>query len=177
MSLLVCFSGQIGSGKSSVSTAVADALGWRRTGFGDFLRSEIARSGGDPSSRRALQDLGQQHVDSDPEGFCREVLQDGGFRPGDDFLIDGVRHVDIFRILTHLAAPSVARLLVLQASDRARIGRVEERHDHVDFHRAARHRVEAELPDALPRHADALVDAEQPFDKVVADCLASIRSW
>ena len=83
MSLLICFSGQIGSGKTSVSAAVAEALGWRRTGFGDYLRSEIERLGGDPSSRQALQDLGQKLVDEDPTAFCREVLLAGGFRPGD----------------------------------------------------------------------------------------------
>ena len=43
MSVLLCFSGQIGSGKSSVSAAVAEALRWRRTGFGVYLRGEIAR--------------------------------------------------------------------------------------------------------------------------------------
>lgn len=89
MSLLICFSGQIGSGKSSVSCAVAHALGWRRTGFGDYLRAEIERAGGDPSSRQALQDLGQQRIEADAEGFCRDVLNAGGFILGEDFIIDG----------------------------------------------------------------------------------------
>jgi cytidylate kinase len=44
MTLLLCFSGQIGSGKSSASIAVAEALGWKRTGFGDYLRSERSRA-------------------------------------------------------------------------------------------------------------------------------------
>lgn len=91
MTVLVCFSGQIGSGKSSVSVAVATALGWSRTGFGDYLRAQIVQAGGDPHSRETLQDLGQRLVEADPEEFCRSVLNDGGFRPGEDFLIDGVR--------------------------------------------------------------------------------------
>jgi cytidylate kinase len=177
MSLLICFSGQIGSGKSSISAAVADELGWRRTGFGDFLRAEIARSGGDLASRQALQDLGQKRVDADPEAFCRDVLSTGGFQPGDDFLIDGVRHVAIFRILRGLAAPSTARLLFLQASEAARTARVETRSDHADFQRATGHHVEAELRDALPELADAVMDADRPFGDVVADCVALIRSW
>jgi len=177
MSLLVCFSGQIGSGKSSVSAAVAEALGWGRTGFGDFLRAEIARSGGDPTDRRGLQDLGQQRVESDPEAFCHDVLDAGGFQPGDDFVADGVRHAAIFRILRVLAAPSTARLLFLQASDTARTARVKARSDHTDFQRAAGHRVEGELRDALPEQADAVIDADRPFGDVVADCVALIRSW
>ena len=177
MSLLVCFSGQIGSGKSSVSAAVAEALGWHRTGFGDFLRAELARSGADPASRQALQELGQQRVDSDPEAFCRDVLSAGGFQPGDDFVIEGVRHVAIFRILRAQASPSIARLLFLQASNAARTARVEARSDNADFERAGGHRVEAELRDALPEHADAVIDADRPLAEVVADCVALIRAW
>ena len=177
MTTLVCFSGQIGSGKSSVSTAVAFALGWRRTGFGDYLRAEVERGGGDPTSREALQDLGQRLVEADAEAFCRSVLVAGGFTPGDDFLIDGVRHVEIFRILTRLAKPSIAHLLFLSADEAHRLERVRDRADKEDFARAATHRVEAELRDTLPALADVVINATQPFDDVVADCLAGIRIW
>ena len=105
MSMLVCFSGQISSGKSSVSNAVARALGWRRAGFRDYLRAEIKHMGGDPTSRRALQNLGQQRVESGPEGSCRAVLSSGGLTPGDDFVIDGLRHLKLLQILAGLALP------------------------------------------------------------------------
>lgn len=177
MTMLVCFSGQIGSGKSSVSSAVAITLGWRRTGFGEFLRDEIVRTGGDPQSREALQNLGQRLIETDPEAFCRSVLAAGGFTPGDDFLIDGVRHVEIFRILGRIAAPSTARLLFLSVDEAHRLARVADRADKDDFARAATHRVEAELRDDLPALADAVVDATRPFDDVVADCLANIKMW
>jgi len=36
------------------------------------------------------------------------ILEAGGFRPGDNFLVDGVRHVMIFNLLKQLGAPSVA---------------------------------------------------------------------
>ncbi|MGF1627295.1 MAG: hypothetical protein ACFCVH_20630 [Alphaproteobacteria bacterium] len=177
MSLLVCFSGQIGSGKSSVSSAVAESLQWPRTGFGDYLRGEIKRAGGDPTSRQALQDLGQQRIESGPEDFCRAVLAAGGFKPGDNFVIDGVRHVDIVRILARLAPPSTPRLLFLGASEASRSARVGSRGDNVDFQRADRHLVEAELRNGLPRHADAVIDADEPFQEVVSKCLAVIEAW
>lgn len=177
MSLLLCFSGQIGSGKSSVSTAVAETLGWRRTGFGDYLRSEIARLGGDPNDREALQDLGQQRVEEDPAAFCRDVLAAARFEPGEDFIIDGVRHVSIFEILADVSAPSQARLLFLGAGESTRLKRVSTRTDAPDFARASEHQVEAELRDALPYRADGVVNADQPLDRVVADCLDIARSW
>ncbi len=177
MSLLLCFSGQIGSGKSSVSAVVAEALGWQRTGFGDFLRSEIARLGGDPGNREALQNLGQRRVEDDPAAFCREVLAAGGFRAGDDFVIDGIRHVTIFERLAEVSKPSAARLLFLGAQTITRAVRVQTRADSPDFARASLHHVEAELVDALPKRADSIIDADRPLDLVVSDCLNLVQRW
>jgi len=177
MSLLLCFSGQIGSGKSSVSTAVSAALGWGYTGFGGYLRNEIVRLGGDPTDRQRLQDLGQQRIENDPTAFCRDVLSSAGFRPGDDFVVDGIRHVTIFEILAVVGRPSNARLLFLGATEDARTARVQSRVDAEDFVRASTHRVEAELQDALPRRADAVIDANQSLARVVADCLELVSRW
>jgi cytidylate kinase len=177
MSLLLCFSGQIGSGKSSVSTAVAAALGWRRTGFGEYLRNEIIRSGGDPNDRKALQDLGQQRVDADAAAFCRNVLAAAGFTLGDDLVIDGIRHVAIFEKLAEVSKPSEARLLFLGAPESIRNARIENRADAQDFRRASSHRVESDLEDALPQRADAVIDAEQAMDRVVAECLDLVQQW
>ncbi|MHB1955446.1 MAG: hypothetical protein ACYCOU_17050 [Sulfobacillus sp.] len=160
-----------------MSSAVAVALGWRRAGFGDFLREEIVRTGGDPQSREALQNLGQRLVKTDPEAFCRSVLAAGGFTRGENFVVDGIRHVEIFRILGHIAAPSTARLLFLNVDETHRLGRVADRPDKDDFARAVTHRVEAELREDLPELADLVVDATQPFDDVIANCLAHIRLW
>lgn len=177
MSMLLCFSGQIASGKSSVSIAVAEALGWHRTGFGDFLRSEIARLGGNPGDREALQNFGQKRVDDDPVAFCRDVLRAGGFVPGEDFVIDGIRHASIFEILTEVSAPSRTRLLFLGASETTRLARAEERVDASDFARASAHRVEAELINALPQRADGIVNSDQSLDCVVSDCLDLVKQW
>lgn len=177
MSLLLCFAGQIGSGKSSVSTLVASALGWRRTGFGDYLRSEIAQLGGDPNNRNTLQDFGQSRVEDDPETFCRDVLAAAGFQPGSNFVIDGIRHAVIFELLTTIGKPSRAKLLFLGAPETVRNDRVQIRSDAQDFARAISHNVELELQGAVPLRADAIVDADQPLDRVVAACLALVSRW
>lgn len=177
MSVLLCFSGQIGSGKSSVSAAVAEALRWRRTGFGDYLRGEIARRGGDPNDRQALQDLGQTRVDQDAMKFCRDVLTAGGFQPGDNFVIDGIRHVSIFEYLAQISKPTEAKLFFLSAGEATRSLRVQTRSDAGDFERASGHRVEAELREALPDRADAIIEADDALERVVADCLACVGTW
>jgi len=151
MGLLVCFAGRIGSGKSSVSQALAERLGWERAGFSDFLRAELAQRGNDAPSREMLQDFGQAMVEGDPEGFCRAVLDAGNFRPGGDMLVDGVRHAEIHRILARIALPSTAKLIFLTADEASRLDRVKERGDgSTDFARAEAHRVEADLQEDLP---------------------------
>jgi adenylate kinase family enzyme len=177
MSLLLCFSGQIGSGKSSVSAEVAAKLGWSRTGFGDYLRAEILRRGGDTGGREALQDLGKYRVDENCEAFCRDVLAFGGFRPGQNFVIDGIRHVSVFDTLAVQGLPSRARLLFLGAQETIRVARVMTRADAHDFERAAKHSVEAELANAVPKRADGTVNTEQTFERVVSDCLNLVQGW
>ncbi len=177
MSMLLCFSGAIGSGKSSVSTAVAETLGWPRTAFGDYLRNELSRLGGDASSREALQELGQQRVTADATSFCRDVLLGGGFSCDVNFVIDGVRHVHVYNILEKLAAPGTARLIFLQAGDKTRSTRTQARPDGQDFERASHHTVEAESRQELPVRADVCINAEREFELVTADCLRSVRQW
>ena len=177
MTVLLCFSGAIGSGKSSVSVAVAQALGWQRTAFGDYVRAEVARIGGDATSRQALQDFGQARVEADAVAFCRDVLAHGGFTPGMNFIIDGVRHLNIYSILIGLADPTKARLIFLAVDDDNRALRVEKRGDQADLVQADQHHVEADLHDSLPQVADALIDASKPLDLVVEDCLRHAYSW
>ena len=177
MTVLLCFSGAIGSGKSSVSVAVAESLGWQRAAFGEYVRAEVARTGGDPNSRQALQDFGQARVEADAVSFCRDLLAHGGFIPGTNFVVDGVRHLDIYSTLTRLAEPTKAHLIFLAADDVSRASRVEQRGDQADLVSADQHRVEADLRHRLPQAANAIVDASKPLATVLMECLSYARSW
>ena len=177
MSLLVCFSGQIGSGKSSVSAAVSETLGWPRAAFGDYLRVELERSGSNPATRQALQDLGQQRFDSDPSAFCNAVLTAAGFRPGDDFIVDGIRHAGAIQILGRLALPSQARLIHIITADSTRNDRIRTRPDRADLDRAVKHPVESNLRNVLPAYADLVISNDRSLIDTVSACVANIRRW
>ena len=178
-SLLVCFSGKIGSGKTEVSTALARALACQSTSFGGYLRAQIAERGGDPECRRSLQDLGQSRIEQDTDLFCRDVLAAGGFVPGHDFVLDGVRHVAVLPHLARVAAPSEVRLIFLEAGLELRSIRAGERSGSArqDFNRAARHVVEADMEAGLPSAADAIVDGSLPVAEAVSECMVRIRNW
>ena len=177
--LLVCFSGKIGSGKTSISRVVAKALGCGWTSFGGYLREQIAACGGDPDSRKTLQDLGQRRIEGDAESFCRDVLACGGFVAGGDFVLDGIRHVEVLPHLTRVAAPSAVRLIFLEADAELRSARVGARSDvaRSDFARASGHVVEADLEARLPWLADAGVDGSLALAEAVEECMVLIRGW
>ena len=178
-SLLVCFSGEIGSGKSSISRAVARRLGCGCASFGGYLREEVVRGGGDPARRESLQDLGQNQIKQDAELLCGRVLAAGGFVAGTDFVLDGVRHVEVLPHLVRIAAPSEVRLIFLKADVRLRLSRVGKRSDGAreDFDRAVGHIVEAELEHELPTVADAIVDGSPVEADVVEVCIGLITGW
>jgi hypothetical protein len=144
-------------------------LNWRRVGFGDYIRAELARRGGDPEVRKELQDLGQSLVDSDPVSLCEAVLRAGNFSPGDDLLVDGIRHAAVYRTLVEIVKPSRTCLIYLRANDDVRFLRAAERGDAMAG--AVDHRVEAELATTLPGIADAVVDAGGSFTRELSDCL------
>lgn len=175
--MVVCFSGKIGSGKSSVSKGVARALAWKHAAFGDYLRSELQRRGGDATSREELQEFGQQQIEDDLVGCCTAVLAYGGIKPEDSFVLDGVRHVDVFHHIAQTVAPTPTRLLFLATDDVSRRLRVALRPDRDDLPRAETHRVESELSVDLQKLADGIIDATAPLEKVTADCLVKINGW
>ena len=178
MGLVVSFSGQISSGKSSISSALAKTLGWPRVSFGDYLRAEVERRGGNPNSRHMLQQLGQVLVDTHPESFSQSVLDMADFIPGGDLILDGIRHVKVQTIISRLVVPSEAKLIHLSADVSTRLERVAARPDgQSDFTRADRHQVEEELRNRLPTFADAVVDARADVEITCRKCLNLIRTW
>ena len=167
---VACFAGKTGSGKTSVTKALAECLNWRRVGFGDYVRAELARRGGNPDDGQELQDLGQLLVDSDPVSLCRAVLDSVDFRPGDDALLDGIRHATIHQAIVEFVRPSRTCLIYLRAADDLRGLRAIER-GRAEAGRAETHRVEAEVATVLPSIADAIVDAAASFSTVLLQCL------
>lgn len=173
---IVCFSGKIGSGKSSVSKAVAQSLGCNRAGFGDYLRKLIVLAGGNPESRRELQDLGQALVQNDHSSFCEGLLSDVEYQIGADLVIDGIRHVKIYDELATTLLPARVILIHLDIGEDLRKLRAEMRGDDPsELVTATLHPVEQDTMTALSKRASAIVDAGEDLAVVVQSCLAEIQ--
>lgn len=174
---IVCFSGKIGSGKSSVSRAIAQQLGCQRASFGEYVRQLLSDSGGDPNSRADLQDFGQSLVNNDARGFCEGLLSEVNYQAGDDLVIDGIRHVDIYNILTTILVPAKIILIHLEIGENLRRFRTELRGDDPsEIGIASHHHVERDTILALPKKATAIVNAEDELSVVVENCVAEIQN-
>src|SRR5262249_926088 len=93
---VVCFSGRIGSGKTSVSRAVALQLRAAWTGFGEFMREAAVERGLDPGCRDVLQALGERLIaEQGVNWLCHEVIRRANWTPGQPLVIDGVRHIAV----------------------------------------------------------------------------------
>lgn len=176
MGLIICFAGGIGSGKSSVSLALAGRLNWKRASFGEYLRF-LSRADGTTATRQELQDLGKRMVEESEERFCVNVLAHGGVIAGGNGFVDGLRHVSVLKRLRVLLAPSAVRLILLSVPAKDRHARVISRADGGEFVTADSHPVEAETRDALPGLADLTIDSTITFDRVVDQCASAIRQW
>lgn len=171
--LVLAFAGRIASGKSTVSQKVASTLGWPWTSFGEFLRREAVREGLDPSSRKALQELGQKFIDSGWERFCRSVLRAAHWQRGQPLVIDGIRHAEAVETLKRFTAPVDVKLVFVATEEGVRRGRFRVRKEGEDLNCAERHAVEIQSLETLPRIADFTIDGSLPEE----ECVAIIVAW
>lgn len=126
----VAFGGRLGSGKSSISIALAENIGWNRVSFGDFVRSVASVRGIEPT-RQVLQNIGGELESEDPIAFCWNVLKAGGWSPGEAVVVDGIRHARVLNILRELVAPVPLFFVFLDAECQSRERRLYQR-DSID---------------------------------------------
>jgi dephospho-CoA kinase len=122
----VAFAGRIGVGKSAISSLLASKLGWKRTSFGNYIRS-VAGERGDEPVREVLQRIGEELVANDPEGLCRSVLKTVEWKSGEPIIIDGIRHLRILSILRELVQPQPLCFIYLDAQEEIRKERLADR--------------------------------------------------
>ena len=113
--VVVAFAGPIGSGKTTISRALAKKMHSKHAGFGDHFRAMASRLGLEPSDRVLLQRLGEEQVRLSPDNVCRELLSSNDWKPGDGtIVVDGVRHLEVLKALKNIVAPLPVFLVYVQ---------------------------------------------------------------
>ncbi len=171
--LILAFSGGIGSGKSTLSSGVAEALEWSRVSFGRYVRAVALDRGLDAESREVLQEVGESLITAGWVPFCRAVLTQADWRPERSLVVDGIRHVEALQTLRALVAPSVVALVHVVVSEAERSQRLRDKgFDDIEKLRLVEvHSTEIQVTTSLPAHAAVTVDGRHPeqdlIDKIV----------
>ncbi|HKQ09500.1 MAG TPA: metallophosphoesterase [Blastocatellia bacterium] len=170
--VILGFAGKIGSGKSTLSSKVAEALGWPYVSFGDYVRS-VARQRGLEESRRTLQEIGESLINEGCDEFCRTVLGQADWIPGQSLIVDGLRHAEIVNVLRRIVFPSQLYIIYIEVTEGLRASRLSERNEDakqpglIDSHST-----EAQVQSVLPGISDLFVDGNKPLDLLVDEVLS-----
>jgi dephospho-CoA kinase len=165
--IVLAFAGAIGVGKSSLSENVATLLGWPRVSFGDYVRKVARQNGQNDKDRAVLQRLGQALVRVDVDDFVDCVLKGApDWRPGDNLVIDGLRHAEVRLALIHKVKPSTLKVVVVKVDEDTRQERAKREKD-IDPRMLSRYDqdiTEAQIARILPEYADFEVDNTLPVN-------------
>jgi cytidylate kinase len=177
--VIITLAGAIGSGKSTLAAALAAAVGAPRAGFGDYVRRLAADLGLDIGDRTVLQDLGHGRVEADAREFLDGALAWSGHQPGDDLVLDGLRHMKILAALqaraVELGDPMV--LVYLDTPLDVRHARVASRRVSLAQMTAdEQHPVEQDLVEALRGAADLVLPGDRPIETLLNEVMTFLAA-
>ena len=160
--IVIC--GQMGSGKSTVAAFLSSELSIQVISFGDYIRY-IARRSSRPSTRSALQELGDSlYREIGAQGLLQGALEMAGVNDDEIVIFDGVRHIEVLSEIRRLAGKTVAIYLDASPEERYRRRRCQGSSGlpRQEFDAIDRHSVELEVGD-LADLCDFVIDASQPL--------------
>lgn len=123
---IVCISGRMRSGKSTISKALASKLNWKRASFGEFVLEKAKACNADFKCRAVLQKIGTHLIESGWQSFVSAVLDSASWNPGEPLIIDGLRHVDAIAYIIELTKPTPLYLVYVDVDESIRQHRLSE---------------------------------------------------
>lgn len=170
------FSGKIGTGKTAISECVAQQLGFPRVSFGNYVRS-IAQRRGLENSREILQDIGESLVENDCRQFCWSVLNQVDWIPGQNLVVDGIRHLKVLNEIRKIVLPSELSLIYVQVDEAIRFSRLKNKpSDDLDYlAQIEKHSTEEQVKKLLLERADLVVNSNYELDRIIEVILKWVR--
>jgi adenylate kinase family enzyme len=165
---VICFSGLIGAGKSTLATSVAQSFGWPHTSFGDYIR-DIAKERGTGQAREVLQQIGEEQVSTSLESFTHAVIARVPWHQG--CVIDGLRHLQVLRTLRRIVDPLPVFVVFIDLDESVRRQRLRDRGmTDQDIDAADQHETETQVRTVITEQADlhvnGLVDVPSLVDQI-----------
>ena len=175
--MILAFSGEMGSGKTRLSYALAEEIAYPKIGFGEYLR-HIAKNEQREATREYLQELGEILVTTDPVGFTRDVLKFADWKQGEPLIVDGMRHIEVLSALHSEVSPSPLHLIYVDTASSIRHSRLIDRDktESIILDQLERHSTEAQS-DRLRGKANLVLDGSIPVDQLVKIIISSLTQW
>ncbi len=170
------FSGEIASGKSHISSAMAQTLKAPRASFGDYVRLEAQRRGL-TASREILQDVGAQLISEGWEKFCQSVISSTSWQPSQNLVIDGVRHIEAISTIRSLIQPMVLFHIFVEVDDSIREKRLLTKGiiNKEQLAKLESHSTEVQVKTRLRSIADLIVDGSREEKDLVQEICKRIK--
>ena len=172
-STILAFSGAINSGKTTISQEIASKLDWKKTSFGDYIRS-IAKQRGVEQSRENLQQLGEKEIEFDCKNFCNSVLSLVNWEKGENLIIDGIRHKEVLDNLKTVTSPSDVYLIYIDLDLKNREQRSQNSESELKKYDS--HSTEKQVVYTLPKIADLVIDGNKKIEEIVSEVLEWVNS-
>ena len=165
--IILCVSGGINSGKTTVSKKLADKLSWKKISFGDYVRHVAIKNDMTPS-RLNCQELGAKLINIDHKKFCNDVLTYGNWNKNENAIIDGIRHTEILKFIKNISYPSLVYLIYIDTDLRNRINRNKNLKSKVDFKILDSHSTEKQVFTMLKNISDLNLNGHEKPDVIVS---------
>ncbi|MCI0489030.1 MAG: AAA family ATPase [Blastocatellia bacterium] len=170
-SIVIGFVSEIAGGKSSLSARFAEEMGWPYVSFGDYVRWVARQRGLDDSEGEILRQIGESLIEQDYEGFCKAVLSQASWRPGEPLVIDGIDHLRVKQALEKLVAPSEFILTYISVDEQIRRQRLHNEgiDDPARIERIESASTETQVRNEIPQIADITLDGTEQPEKLVEE--------
>jgi dephospho-CoA kinase len=168
MSTVLALAGKINSGKSTIGGIYAKVYNCPYVSFGEYVRY-ITRQRDLPDIRENWQKIGEELVETDANLFCRAVLAQADWKPGQPLVIDGIRHAKISNLLKEIVAPSRYILTLIEVDEHIRQERLHrEGVDQSDLiERIESHSTESQVKTLIPQIADFIINGNEPLPQLI----------
>ncbi len=166
-SVVLGVGGKIGSGKTTLCSALSDRVGWPFITLRNYL---LARAGpGFGGSRRELQELGARLLNQPLSLLCEDILAYADWRPDSGLILDGLRSGSLIREFREVVAPTPFLLAYVETNELTRINRYSERtaSEEMEIREAETHPMEKDSADLLKDMADIVVRGDLQLEEEV----------
>jgi dephospho-CoA kinase len=171
MTAVVCISGGIASGKTTLAQALAEQLpDVAVRSFGDVVRHR-ARLQGKPLDRASLQAVGLELIANGWESFVEVLLEDAPLEIS-VLIVDGIRHREAVEELQRRYVHGQFVTVYLKINPAEQRARIKQRGESLT---KRTHTVEASLPE-VEALAELVIDGSQPVAETVQAILAVLSS-